>query len=163
MGQKLPDLGTLPGRIVCIDDDKEIRGLVRDSFNMIEASPRPILANCGSGKEFLLRLNELQPSLILLDLNMPDMDGLDIIAAVRRNSETKDVPIIFLTGETRVVMDDSYDSLGVIGVIHKPFLPSELPSKIYDICLEAGVEGQDGEVLKEYMTEDTSDTFRASI
>ncbi|MEM7679924.1 MAG: response regulator [Pseudomonadota bacterium] len=148
-----------PGRIVFVDDDNDIRQVVRDSFQMADVSKDVVIATCGSGGELLKRLNELQPALILLDLHMPGMNGIDFIHTLRDHKDGAHTPVIFLTGETRVEMKKQYEDIGVIGVIHKPFDVKTLPEQTFAIWRSEGFTGEEGQVLTDLMEEDTN-TFK---
>lgn len=112
-------MSNFPNRIVYVDDEAEMRNIVKKVF---EHSDRDIvLVTCSSGRELLNRLRELQPDLILLDLQMPDMNGPDTIEELRKDEDAIDTPIIFMTGKKDVIMLENYKNLGVIGIIHKPF------------------------------------------
>ncbi len=124
-------MSDLPKRIVCIDDEPQIRELVRDALERLDEEI--VLVTCGSGQELISRFQELQPDLVLLDAVMPNMNGPDTVEALREQAHGAEVPIIFLTGKIKLVMTDSYKSLGIIGVIHKPFDPLEFPEMIRDL------------------------------
>ena len=81
---------------------------------------------------------EFQPHLILLDVMMPDMDGLSVIKSLRENSSTASIPIIFMTArmQSQDVLD--YDQLGAIGFIAKPFDPMQLSATVKKIWEEKG-------------------------
>jgi CheY-like chemotaxis protein len=108
-----------PKRLVYVDDEPDVRRIVREALERMD--PDLMLVTCASGEELLSRLRELQPDLILLDLKMPVMSGPDILHELRRREDGQSVPVIFVTGKTRVQMTEEYKTLGVIGVIHKPF------------------------------------------
>ncbi|GJL85217.1 MAG: response regulator [Micavibrio sp.] len=124
-------MSEFPERVVCIDDDIDLRQLVRVSLE--EAEEDIVLVTCGSGEEFIARIRELQPDLILLDMLMPDMSGPDLMEKLRDMPDATGVPFIFLTGKAKLVMTDHYKALGAIGVIHKPFDPVELPNVIREM------------------------------
>jgi CheY-like chemotaxis protein len=149
-----------PGRVVFVDDDDEIRGLVRESFERAPEAKGVVFACCGSGKEILSRLRELQPDLILLDVHMSDMNGLDVVEALRKSEDGKDIPVIFLTGEAKLVMEDIYETSGIIGVVHKPFEAAELPARIFKIWQDHGLGVDEGQDLGEYMDREDTDTFK---
>ncbi|MCB9983323.1 MAG: response regulator [Rhodospirillales bacterium] len=109
---------TLPERIAYVDDEQDLRELLRVTLE--DAGYGGALATCGSGREFLQRIRVLQPELILLDIKMPDMDGLAVIAELKTRDMGKDVPIVFVTGSMKLEMLERYKPLGVVGVIHKP-------------------------------------------
>jgi CheY-like chemotaxis protein len=123
-----------PGRIVLVDDDGEFRQMMRAGF---ETQNDIVFMTCQGGKELLMRLRELQPELVVLDLRMPETDGVDTIAALRGHEDGKDVPVIFLTSVKEMAMDEIYQRLGVIGVIHKPVTTADFPARIETIWNKA--------------------------
>jgi len=70
------------------------------------------------------------PDMILLDIDMPDMDGYETIKILKSRSETKDIPVIFLTGKTDTCDELDGLSLGAIDYITKPFQPLLLLKRI---------------------------------
>jgi len=74
-----------------------------------------------SGDMLLISLKKVKPSLILLDIDMPGMNGYDVIKAVKLNPETADIPIIFLTGKTEIEDELLGFSLGAVDYVTKPF------------------------------------------
>jgi two-component system alkaline phosphatase synthesis response regulator PhoP len=86
----------------------------------------------GSGEEALQFLNEATqlPDLILLDILMPGIDGLQVLRTVKSNKSLKEIPIVMLTAlaQENVVMQGI--KLGAIDYIRKPFHPKELPTRI---------------------------------
>jgi DNA-binding response OmpR family regulator len=76
----------------------------------------------------LLKTNK--PSLIILDIDMPETDGFDVIKALKSRPDTKDIPVIFLTGKTD--RDDELKglSLGAVDYITKPYQPSDLLKRV---------------------------------
>jgi putative two-component system response regulator len=76
------------------------------------------------------RLEGKQPSLILLDIDMPDMNGYDAIKILKSKPETKDIPVIFLTAKTDSDSEIEGLDLGAIDYIVKPFIPLLLRKRI---------------------------------
>ena len=151
MARAIYNKSNRPGRVIFVDDDVDVRQVVRESFQRSEAAKGVVFASCGSGQELLDRFNELQPALILLDLHMPNMNGLDFMHVLRESKDGHSVPLMFLTGETRIEMKQEYEDIGVIGIIHKPFDPKTLPEATFEIWSREGFEGSDGQVLKDLM------------
>lgn len=81
-------------RIFVVDDDQMTRALLHEC--LIRADFEVDLL--GGGKEALLLLQTILPDIILLDVNMPAMHGLDVLRELRLNPRTKSIPVIFLTG-----------------------------------------------------------------
>ena len=112
----------MPKKILLIDDEPEIVEISRDYFK--SAGFDVITAN--NGMNGLQSARREKPDLIVLDLMMPEMDGLDFCRAIRRES---DVPIIMLTA--RVEETDKLIGLeiGADDYITKPFSPRELVAR----------------------------------
>jgi len=83
-----------------------------------------------SGEKLFSAMKKARPDMILLDINMPGMNGYDVIKELKAVPETKDIPVIFLTGETDPVNERMGRSLGAIDYILKPFNPQQLLEKI---------------------------------
>ncbi|MEM7651095.1 MAG: response regulator [Pseudomonadota bacterium] len=124
-------MADFPERLVYVDDELDMRTIVRETLesNGFDGA----FAACGSAKELLNRWAVLQPEMILLDLKMPDMSGLDLIEAIFQDPEKNNIPIVFVTGAIKVEMLEKYKKLGVIGVIHKPFDLGKLTDLITDL------------------------------
>jgi len=111
------------GKILVIDDEPQIRRVMRvilsgENYEVMEAR---------SGEAALLRFREFLPDLVLLDLNMPGMTGLETCRAIRENS---DVPIIVLT--VRHEEEEKVEALdaGADDYVTKPFGKQELLARI---------------------------------
>lgn len=107
--------------IAAIDDDPVILNLLVSILKK-DYSVRPLV----SGKEALRTLPALHPDLILLDQQMPDMLGLDVLKALRKDEKTHDIPVIFLTGS--IDSDNEVEALdsGAVDYITKPIRASAL-------------------------------------
>ena len=83
-----------------------------------------------SGLDCLQMLNHEQPDLILLDIQMPLMNGIKTLEHIREKEETKDIPVVFLTAsaDTETVIEAG--RLGVVDYVVKPFMPQELLSRV---------------------------------
>ena len=83
-----------------------------------------------SGQMALRFLEKRVPDLILLDINMPEMDGLETLRQIRANHDYKDVPVIFLTAKTDPETEVECLKLGAADFIGKPFVPQVMRSRI---------------------------------
>jgi PleD family two-component response regulator len=70
------------------------------------------------------------PDVILLDVVMPDPDGLEVIAALKKSDKTRDIPVIFTTGLEESEIVDTGISLGAAGFIAKPFDAADVRRKV---------------------------------
>lgn len=111
------------GKILVVDDEPQIRRVLK----VILASERYEMAEARSGEAALSKLREFLPDLVLLDINMPGMGGLETCRTIRDASE---VPIIILT--VRSGEEDTVDALdaGADDYVTKPFGKQELLARI---------------------------------
>jgi DNA-binding response OmpR family regulator len=93
------------------------------------AAAMEVVEACG-GLDGVRKALEEQPDVILLDMMMPVMDGSQTIAALRMQSETSTIPVIFLTAKTIVAEVQRMKELGAVGVLIKPFDPRTLAADV---------------------------------
>lgn len=110
-------------RILHVDDEPDIREVVDISLGL---DPQFEVRACASGAEALTAAADWLPTLILLDVMMPVMDGPMTLAQLRNNPKTSDVPVLFMTARAQAREVEHYISLGAQGVISKPFDPMAL-------------------------------------
>ena len=120
----------MAGHILIVDDDSHIREVI--SFALEKAGKKTRAAH--NGAEALKVFNEIGADLIVLDINMPELDGLDVCREVRKIS---DVPILFLSSR-----DDEIDrilglEIGGDDYVTKPFSPRELVARVNVILKRA--------------------------
>ena len=109
-------------KILLVDDEKGIVDVMKTYFEM---SGYQVFAAC-SGREALQKMS-CQPDLILLDINMPDMDGLAVCRAIRAHIAC---PILFLTARVETADKIKGFSLGADDYIVKPFDLEELGARV---------------------------------
>ena len=74
-----------------------------------------------------------QPDIVLLDLHMPEMDGYEVLAALKSTDETKKIPVILLTGTYEQKQIEKGMVLGAADYIHKPFDTVDLKNKLTNL------------------------------
>lgn len=116
-----------PSSIIHADDDPLVRGLVTRSLGDAKGLS---LSFCEDGEQLVSAVLKNPPDLILLDMSMPKLDGIDALERLRQDAAFRKVFIIIMTGHTDLKMQDHFKSLGIIGIIHKPFSPGTLPERI---------------------------------
>jgi two-component system alkaline phosphatase synthesis response regulator PhoP len=109
--------------ILVVDDEPQIARLARDYLE--KAGFRVVTA--GDGSNALIVNRQERPDLVVLDLNLPGMDGLDVCRTIRRDS---DVPIIMLTARVEETDRLIGLELGADDYISKPFSPRELVARV---------------------------------
>jgi CheY-like chemotaxis protein len=110
-------------RILHVDDEPDIREVVDISLGL---NPDFRVRQCASGTEAIAAASEWSPSLILLDVVMPGMDGPATLAQLRKNRQTSAIPVLFMTARAQTREVEQMISLGAQGVISKPFDPMTL-------------------------------------
>jgi class 3 adenylate cyclase/DNA-binding response OmpR family regulator len=115
--------------ILVVDDSYLYRVTLRNIF--ISRNYNVILAN--DGKEALETLKNNNIDLILMDLNMPNMDGREFLFARRKNPEIYQIPIIMITGENEKGLVASLLRAGANDVIQKPFANEEIIMKVNNL------------------------------
>ncbi|PSB12850.1 two-component system response regulator [Pleurocapsa sp. CCALA 161] len=116
--------------ILLIDDEETIQEVVQVGIS-IEAGWQVEIAS--SGLVGIDLAQNHQPDLILLDVMMPGMDGIDTLSHLKNNDKTSTIPVIFLTAKAQAVEKKQFQSLGVVDVITKPFNSMTLASQIAKI------------------------------
>lgn len=109
-------------RILAVDDSSSVLQMV--SFTLRKAGYEVVEA--GDGKEGLGKAGGGKFDLIITDLNMPNMDGIQMIAAVRKLPAYSFVPILMLTTESQAEKKDAGRKAGATGWIVKPFNADQL-------------------------------------
>lgn len=109
--------------ILVVDDEPKIVKLVRDYLERAGFAVRV----AGNGKDALSQVRSEKPDLIILDLGLPQMDGLDVTRALRKISN---VPIIMLTGRSEESDKLIGLELGADDYVTKPFSPRELVARV---------------------------------
>lgn len=118
--------------ILVVDDSSSMRQMValtlsEDGYDVVEAE---------NGSTALKKLETLQTSLIITDINMPKMGGIDLIKSVRAESDHKYIPIVVLTTENENTMKDVGREAGATAWIVKPFSPDVLKETIRKVVGE---------------------------
>lgn len=114
-------------RVLFVDDSPTMRRIMVNSLTKIGFED---LIEAENGEDALEKLEGESVDLILLDWNMPEMNGKELVEALRAKEEFKDTPIIMVT--TRGTKEDVVTAvkIGANGYIVKPFTPDTLKSKI---------------------------------
>jgi two-component system chemotaxis response regulator CheY len=111
--------------ILIVDDSRTMRKILKQSFTL-SGFEVGICLEAGNGKEALDILNSCMVDLILADLNMPVMNGMDMIKALRKDEKRREIPVVLVTTQgSQPHLEEAY-ALGVKAYIQKPFSPELL-------------------------------------
>jgi two-component system, chemotaxis family, chemotaxis protein CheY len=118
--------------VLIVDDSAAIRKILQRVLIQAEVMLGKVI-EANDGQEALDRLKGDKVGLILSDINMPNMDGLEFLAKVRAQDDLKDVPIIMVTteGSQNKVMQAL--QLGANGYVRKPFTAEQIKEKLVGI------------------------------
>ena len=116
--------------ILYVEDDKDIQTIGKMT---LETFGNLNVVTCNSGKEALEVIKDIKPDLVLMDVMMPEMDGITAMLEFKKDPEISEIPVIFMTAKAQVHEVEKYNQIGVAGVIIKPFDPVQLCSQIYEI------------------------------
>ena len=115
-------------RILAVDDSKTIRDMI--SFTLSGGGYQVDLAT--DGNDAMGKLNGVD--LIITDINMPGMNGIELIKNVRGNPAHRSTPIIILTTESGESLKQEGRNAGATGWVVKPFVPEKLLKVVGKVC-----------------------------
>jgi CheY-like chemotaxis protein len=123
--------------VLLVDDERAIRTICRfnlegDGIAVVEAQ---------GGVEALEQVRRAQPSLVLLDVMMPGIDGWKVASELAADEGTRDIPVVFLSARAADEDRRRAQELGAVGYVVKPFDPLRLASKVRDV-LERVARGE---------------------
>jgi len=134
--------GRVVEKILVVDDEPDAVELVK--FNLKGAGYEVITA--ADGEEALAKARMALPDVIVLDLMLPEVDGLEVCKILRRDPKTSGIPIIMLTAKAAEIDRVLGLELGADDYVTKPFSPRELVARIRAVLRRSEASGPPGEV-----------------
>jgi two-component system chemotaxis response regulator CheY len=119
----------MPVDVLIVDDSAAIRKILMRVLRQTDIDLGEIL-EAGDGAEALKTLNDRHVNLILSDINMPNMDGLQFLAQLKQAEKWKSVPVVMITtegGQGKVI---EAVQLGAAGYVRKPFTAEQIKEKL---------------------------------
>jgi len=98
-----------------------------------------------NGLEVIEILKELQPDLLITDVNMPKCDGIDLVKRLKANPKTSTIPVIVMTSAGNVGQRTELESLGVSSILSKPFAVPDAVDIANTLLGGGGVNDKEGE------------------
>jgi two-component system, chemotaxis family, chemotaxis protein CheY len=130
--------------VLIVDDSNAMRAVISKIISMSGFKMDKCL-QAGNGKQAMEILVNEWVDVIISDINMPDMNGLELLTQLKLDDLYKEIPVIMISTEgSDERIKEAFDR-GAQGFIKKPFLPEELRKKLYDVI---GV-GHDGEYTED--------------
>ena len=113
----------MPKHIWVIDDDEEMNRAVGLMLKLLDCEVASFYKVRAAAQTLLIGR---RPDLIILDLNLPEVTGLDMVEFLRRRPESKDIPIVILSSESADIIIEKALELGADSYIKKPVIIEEL-------------------------------------
>jgi DNA-binding response OmpR family regulator len=123
----------MPQTILVAEDQQHIRSLIE--YKLRNAGYTVI--GVEDGVAALQQAQNLKPQLILLDVMMPLMTGFEVLAALKQNDETRTIPVLLVTAQSKEDEVLKGLELGADDYITKPFSPNELAARVKTVLLRA--------------------------
>src|SRR5258708_16482556 len=131
-GQGMPEVNAPKPRLLFVEDDATLREHLAERL-----SDEYIVDTAGNGNEALLAVMRAKPALVVSDIVMPDMDGVELLKTLRQTPKTRDIPVLLISGlaadEHRI---EGFDQ-GADGFLPKPYTERELRALIASMLRSA--------------------------
>jgi two-component system, chemotaxis family, chemotaxis protein CheY len=118
--------------ILIADDSETMRGAIKKVVIMAGV-PVGDFYEAANGREVLKLLENVWVDVILSDINMPEMNGIELLAEIKTNEVLANIPVIFITTESSDGRVEEARKIGVAGYIKKPFLPETIKKILYEV------------------------------
>lgn len=129
--------------VLIVDDSATMRKMVRRTMDMADLDVGEVY-EAANGIEALAQLADHQVAVILLDINMPMMNGLQLLARMKENVRLKDIPIVVASTEGSRERIEQIERFGAFGYVRKPFQPEQLRDVLEPLLGVKGNAGHDG-------------------
>ncbi len=133
----LPFLGKIPRpevskkRVLIVDDDRDFSKLLSKTLNQEDDWN---IFSVNTVMEASLKVGSWQPDVIILDIVLPDVNGLDFFGFLKNNADLKKTPVILITGQRKTLEEkEGLRKMGVVGYFEKPFVIPDLIQKIRSV------------------------------
>jgi len=122
-------------RIVSIEDDPDVQHLIGSAL----FKEKYDIHYAWNGQEGYEKILTLRPALILLDLMLPILNGVDVLKKLQENKTTRDIPVIIVTsyGDEADMLKYAVQVLGAARYLRKPFVPNELVATVKQVLIGA--------------------------
>jgi two-component system chemotaxis response regulator CheY len=122
--------------VLVVDDSAAIRKILQRMLHQTGMGIHEIL-EAGNGREALKVLKTQEIGLILTDINMPQMDGIQLLAVLKATPAWRDIPVIMITSEGGEIKVGEAVRLGAAGYVRKPFTADQIKEKLVGILQPA--------------------------
>jgi two-component system chemotaxis response regulator CheY len=125
--------------ILIVDDSPIMRSMIKRILNLSGLDIGE-MRFAGNGDEGLTVMHAHWLDLVIADLNMPVMDGFEMISRMRGDEVLRNIPVIVVSTEGSGTKIEKLRGMGVTGIVHKPFSPEEILKAVNEVVYEAANE-----------------------
>lgn len=118
--------------ILVVDDSMSMRAIIKKVIAMSGFDVGEI-AEAGNGLEALAKLEDFWADVVLTDIHMPEMDGVELLKKIKGDPMTASMPVVMITTESRDEVVSGALAMGAAGYIKKPFRPEDIKALLVDI------------------------------
>lgn len=122
--------------ILVVDDSETMRAVIKKTVGMSGVQIGEFL-EAGNGREALRVLEDAWVDVVLSDINMPEMGGVEFLREVKKNDVLNNIPVIFVTTESSHTRMEEVRGLGAAAYVKKPFQPEQIKSVLLDVLQKA--------------------------
>jgi two-component system chemotaxis response regulator CheY len=122
--------------VLIVDDSAVIRSVIKKALRMAEVEVGET-HEAGNGEEALAILDKTWVDVVFADINMPIMDGVELVDRMAANDLLETVPVVMVSSDRRASVMKKLEACGVRAYVKKPFRPEKLLAAIQDVLGEA--------------------------
>lgn len=122
--------------ILVVDDSETMRAVIKKTVVMSGVQIGELREAC-NGKEALQVLEDAWMDVVLTDINMPEMGGVEFLREVKHNEVLRNIPVIFISTESSQTRVDEVLNLGAAAYVKKPFMPEKIKEILLDVLTKA--------------------------
>jgi two-component system chemotaxis response regulator CheY len=129
--------------VLIVDDSKSMRGVIKKIISISGVKMNQCF-EAGNGKEALNVLADDWVDVIMSDINMPEMNGFELLEELQKDDLLKNIPVVVITTESSEERMQYALNLGAKGFIKKPFLPEDIKRILHEVIgVDDGDYGED--------------------
>lgn len=130
----------MPSNVLIVDDSATVRLMVKRTMEMAGLDVGDVY-EASNGIEALAQLADHEVAVMMVDINMPTMNGIQLLKRMKSNERLKDIPVVIASTEGSKQRIEEMEQHGAFGYVRKPFKPEQLRDVLQPIL---GVKDDDG-------------------
>jgi two-component system, chemotaxis family, chemotaxis protein CheY len=122
----------MPVNVLVVDDSDVIRSMIIKTLRLADV-PVSAVYEAGNGREALAVLDDHWIDVVLADINMPVMDGVEMLRRIRASADNADLPVVVVSTEAAASRLEELAAAGVSACVYKPFTPERIRDVLYTV------------------------------